>query len=59
MLGKGSDSAFHIAILTVAAQDRFLQKLEGIPDPEAKRKIIGNIFIDIFEEESLRLEDTK
>ena len=59
MLGKDSDNAFHLDIVTVAAQDRFLQKLEGIADPEAKRKIIGNLFIDIFEEESLRLEDTK
>ncbi len=59
MLGKDSDNAFRLDIVTVAAQDRFLQKLEGITDPEAKRKIIGNLFIDIFEEESLRLEDTK
>lgn len=59
MLGKDSDNAFRLDIVTVAAQDRFLQKLEGITDPEAKRKIIGNLFIDIFEEESLRLEDAK
>ena len=59
MLGKDSDNAFRLDIVTVAAQDRFLQKLEGIADPEAKRKIIGNLFIDIFEEESLRLEDAK
>ncbi|MCH7741146.1 MAG: glutamine-hydrolyzing GMP synthase [Proteobacteria bacterium] len=59
MLGKDSGNAFRLDIVTVAAQDRFLQKLEGITDPEAKRKIIGNLFIDIFEEESLRLEDAK
>ncbi|MBZ5573269.1 MAG: glutamine-hydrolyzing GMP synthase [Acidobacteriia bacterium] len=40
----------------VDASSRFLRKLSGITDPEAKRKIIGNEFIHVFEEEAHRLE---
>ena len=36
----------------VSARQRFLQALEGITDPEAKRKIIGKLYIDIFQEEA-------
>ena len=39
----------------VNAQDRFLKKLEGVSDPETKRKLIGEEFIRVFEEESKRL----
>ena len=38
------------------ASDIFLKKLEGVLDPEKKRKIIGNTFIEIFEEEAARIE---
>ena len=40
----------------VNAEDRFLKALKGVSDPEQKRKIIGNLFIDIFEEEAGKLE---
>jgi GMP synthase (glutamine-hydrolysing) len=40
----------------VAAGERFLQALEGVADPEKKRKIIGYKFIDVFDEEAQRLE---
>ena len=40
----------------VNAQEIFLKKLEGIKDPEEKRKIIGNTFIEVFEEEARKLE---
>tara|TARA_Y100000746_G_scaffold53514_1_gene42784 strand:- start:970 stop:2493 length:1524 start_codon:yes stop_codon:yes gene_type:complete len=40
----------------VNAQEIFLKKLEGIKDPEEKRKIIGNTFIKVFEEEARKLE---
>jgi GMP synthase (glutamine-hydrolysing) len=43
----------------VNASDRFLKGLEGISDPEAKRKSIGNNFIKVFEEEARKLEDVK
>ena len=59
MLGKDSDNTFRLDIVTVKAEDRFLEKLEDVEDPEAKRKIIGNTFIDIFEEESSRIKDAK
>ena len=46
---------FHINLDVVDAADRFLGKLEGVSDPEKKRKIIGNTFIEVFEEEARRL----
>ena len=39
---------FHINLDVVDAADRFLGKLEGVSDPEKKRKIIGNTFIEVF-----------
>ena len=41
---------FHVPLVHVKAADRFLAKLEGITDPEQKRKIIGTEFIRVFEE---------
>jgi GMP synthase (glutamine-hydrolysing) len=40
----------------VDATDRFLNKLKGVSDPEKKRKIIGNEFIKVFEQEARRIE---
>jgi GMP synthase (glutamine-hydrolysing) len=45
-----------VKVIRVDAEDRFLDALKGESDPEKKRKIIGNLFIDIFEEEANRLE---
>ncbi len=42
-------------IILVNAEDRFLNSLKGVTDPELKRKIIGGLFIEIFEEESIKL----
>jgi len=42
---------FHLPLRTVDARARFLEKLAGVTDPERKRKIIGNEFIAVFEEE--------
>jgi len=47
---------FHIKLIHVDAQKRFLDKLKGVTDPEKKRKIIGNEFIAVFEEEANRIE---
>lgn len=44
-----------IRLISVDAVDRFLQKLDGVADPEAKRKIIGEEFIRVFEEEARKL----
>jgi len=46
-----------VKVIRVNAEDRFLKALKGVADPEQKRKIIGNLFIDIFEEEAGKLED--
>lgn len=46
---------FHIKVHYVRARDRFISKLEGISDPEEKRKRIGAEFIRVFEEESGKL----
>lgn len=47
-----SYEGMHLNIKGVRAGDRFLDALKGVTDPEKKRKIIGKVFIDIFEEES-------
>jgi len=41
------------------ARDRFLTKLDGVEDPETKRKIIGAAFIDVFKEEALKIDGAK
>ncbi|MDK2976464.1 MAG: hypothetical protein PWP06_939 [Candidatus Marinimicrobia bacterium] len=46
---------FKINLVYVDAEERFLKALQGIADPEKKRKIIGNLFIDIFEDEARKL----
>ncbi|MGA3104876.1 MAG: glutamine-hydrolyzing GMP synthase [Terriglobales bacterium] len=42
-------------LVAVDATDRFMKKLAGVTDPETKRKIIGNEFIEVFEEEASRI----
>ena len=46
-------------ILTIDAEAEFLGKLSGLDDPEAKRKVIGGTFIDVFDREAHRLEGVK
>ena len=46
-----------VKVIRVDAEDVFLSKLAGIDDPEQKRKIIGNTFIDIFDAEAAKLEN--
>ena len=46
---------YHIQLTYVDATDIFLSRLEGVTDPEKKRKIIGNTFIEVFEEESKKI----
>jgi GMP synthase (glutamine-hydrolysing) len=46
-----------VKVIRVDAQDRFLTALSGVADPEQKRKIIGNMFIEIFEEQAAALND--
>ncbi|WP_320666664.1 glutamine-hydrolyzing GMP synthase [Prochlorococcus sp. MIT 1307] len=49
------DKQFHINVEYINARKRFINKLQGITDPEEKRKVIGAEFIRVFEEESVRL----
>jgi GMP synthase (glutamine-hydrolysing) len=50
---------FHVPLVHVQAQDRFLELLDGVEEPEEKRKIIGREFIHVFEEEARRLGDVR
>jgi GMP synthase (glutamine-hydrolysing) len=50
---------YNIPLVHVDASERFLRALDGISDPEAKRKIIGRLFVEVFEEESEKLEDAE
>ena len=47
--------AYNIPLVHVNAADRFLKALRGVIDPEEKRKIIGGLFIDVFEEEGKKI----
>lgn len=51
--------AFHLKLVAVDARDKFLGALAGVSDPEQKRKIIGKVFIDVFEEEARHVENAK
>jgi GMP synthase (glutamine-hydrolysing) len=53
------DGHFHVPLVHVQAQDRFLQRLAGVDDPERKRMIVGEEFIRVFEEEARRLGDVR
>ena len=46
---------FHVPLVHVSAEERFLARLDGVSDPEQKRKAVGEEFIRVFEEESARL----
>ena len=50
---------FHVPLIHVQAQERFLELLAGVEEPEQKRKIIGREFIRVFEEEAGRLGDVR
>lgn len=50
---------FQIDLIYVDAEERFLNKLEGVTDPEQKRKIIGHEFIEVFEEEANKIKDAE
>ncbi|PFG46236.1 GMP synthase (glutamine-hydrolysing) [Vibrio sp. ES.051] len=50
---------FGLNIIKVDAEERFLEALKGKSDPEEKRKAIGHIFVDVFDEESKKLANAK
>lgn len=47
---------FNMKVIKIDAQERFMNKLAGVSDPETKRKIIGNEFIYVFDDEAAKLE---
>lgn len=51
------DRKFNIKVIKIDASKRFLDALKGVTEPEKKRKIIGNEFIKVFDEESAKLGD--
>jgi len=50
---------FGVRVIRINAEDEFLSRLTGKNDPEEKRKIIGNLFIEIFERESSKIDNAK
>jgi GMP synthase (glutamine-hydrolysing) len=48
-----------VKVIHVDAENRFLEKLSGVVDPEQKRKIIGKEFVEIFQEEAEKIKDAK
>jgi GMP synthase (glutamine-hydrolysing) len=48
-----------IRVIRIDARERYFEALEGVSDPEAKRKIIGGLFVEIFDEESHKLTNAK
>ena len=51
--------AFHMNLRAIDARERFVSALKGVTDPEQKRKIIGKVFIDVFDEEAQKVQGAK
>ncbi|HQM16186.1 MAG TPA: glutamine-hydrolyzing GMP synthase [Candidatus Woesebacteria bacterium] len=49
----------HVKPIVIDCQALFLERLKGITQPEQKRKIIGSLYIELFEKEALKLKDVK
>ncbi|MCH1579226.1 MAG: glutamine-hydrolyzing GMP synthase, partial [Luminiphilus sp.] len=56
MMDLAASNALPIKVIRVDAEKQFMEKLAGITEPEAKRKIIGNTFIEIFDAEAAKIE---
>ncbi|MBK5964498.1 GMP synthase (glutamine-hydrolyzing) [Thiocystis minor] len=48
-----------VRVIRVDAEERFLGRLKGVSDPEQKRKIIGNTFIEVFDDEASKIQDVQ
>lgn len=57
--GEADRGGMGVKVIRVNAADRYFNALEGVADPEAKRKIIGRLFIEIFDEEASKLDDVR
>jgi GMP synthase (glutamine-hydrolysing) len=58
-VGKLFDEKLKLNHIHVDASDKFLKNLKGVSDPEKKRKIIGNTFIEVFEEEASKIKNAE
>ncbi|MEO5559657.1 MAG: glutamine-hydrolyzing GMP synthase, partial [Dokdonella sp.] len=56
---EAKNGGMGVKVIRVDAADRYFNALAGVSDPEAKRKIIGRLFIEVFDEESHKLEGVK
>ncbi len=56
---KMFEENYNLHLIHVDASEKFLSRLEGVVDPEKKRKIIGNTFIEVFEEEAKKFSDAE
>lgn len=56
MVMENFGEGFNMNIIRVDAKERFMSKLNGVSDPEQKRKIIGNEFVYVFDDEASKLE---
>ncbi len=59
MIKKIFNENLSLNVVYIDSSERFLKNLEGVSDPEKKRKIIGNTFIEVFEEESKKYKDVE
>ncbi len=58
-VGELFDEKLNLEHIHVNASEKFLKNLKGVSEPEQKRKIIGNTFIEVFEEEAKKIENAK
>jgi GMP synthase (glutamine-hydrolysing) len=56
---EAGNGGMGIKVIRVDAADRYFAALEGVADPEAKRKIIGRLFVEIFDEEAAKLSNVE
>jgi GMP synthase (glutamine-hydrolysing) len=52
----GKDSKYGLRLHHIEAADRFIDELSGVSDPEQKRKVIGRVFVEVFEEEAKKIK---
>lgn len=52
-------SKFGLNIIHINAEERFLGELKGVTDPEAKRKVIGRVFVEVFDQEAHKITNVK
>jgi GMP synthase (glutamine-hydrolysing) len=58
-IGKIFNEKLNLNHIHIDASERFISRLKGISDPEHKRRIIGNTFIEVFEEEAKKIDDAQ